>query len=743
MAEDKQPKFTFELSGFPKDTFHVARFTGTEGLSRVYQFDVTLLSADASIDLDRALSASATFTIKRHAAPPIVWHGIPRDFQQMEKADRHVFYRAVLVPKLWWLTQTRHNQIFLDMACPDFIAQALADGGLSQGVDFSVNATQNYPKREYVCQYDETHFDFASRWMERNGLYFYFDQSGGSDKLVIADSQNVHSDNPGGGELLYSEPSGLDAAIAQKAAKSFRCEQRRLPKDVLVKDYNYRTPNLDIESKTQVAQQGQGTVYIYGDNILNTTEAKDYARIRSEELGCRKQVFYGESQAAFVQPGYTFELKKHYRDSFNQKYLCIEVKHEGSQEAWLTSGLGVTGAGLGEGLYYRNAFAAIPASTQFRAASRTPWPRIEGVLHAVIDAEGSGQYAELDSQGRYKVVMPFDLSGRKDGRASAWLRMAQPYAGDGHGMHFPLHKGTEVIVTHMEGNPDQPIIAGAVPNPATQSMVTSQNQTSSNIATSGGNRFHMEDQDGSQRILLHTPTSNTMFRLGAHNDPVDWSGWGTSTGAALYSTDMFQVQVQAYNVLILGESTQTVVGAYSCNALISQFTLVAGVNVTLTTGVHTEFSPGYVEMRASKRQAEAKKEAIVADYTSFIGDRQNLATKVNDIIADETRTLATHQSVVNAYDEVLATVARTYATQESVGEAREDIVEELNQTIAERNDQIAELEQAVVTLNTQVAEMSQTVDNLTDIALARTQSGDTHITLVQVFEMTSVEVTIV
>ncbi len=76
--------------------------------------------------------------------------------------------------------------------------------------------------------------------------------------------------------------------------------------------------------------------------------------------------------------------------------------------------------------------------------------------------------------------------------------MAQPYAGRDHGMHFPLHKGTEVLLTFIDGDPDRPIIQSAVPNPETQSPVNVNNQTMSAITTAGGNKIHIEDQAGSE-----------------------------------------------------------------------------------------------------------------------------------------------------------------------------------------------------------------------------------------------------
>jgi type VI secretion system secreted protein VgrG len=145
------------------------------------------------------------------------------------------------------------------------------------------------------------------------------------------------------------------------------------------------------------------------------------------------------------------------------------------------------------GTHYRAAFQAIPAKTPFRPARSTPWPSIHGIVHGHIQSDGSGQVAEIDDQGRYKVRMPFDLATRPGMAASRWIRKAQPYAGAGYGMHFPLHKGTEVLIAHLDGDPDRPIIVGAVPHATTPSPVNVSNATQSVIQTATGIRVEMED----------------------------------------------------------------------------------------------------------------------------------------------------------------------------------------------------------------------------------------------------------
>jgi type VI secretion system secreted protein VgrG len=227
-------------------------------------------------------------------------------------------------------------------------------------------------------------------------------------------------------------------------------------------------------------------------------------------------LYLGEGSVPFMLPGFTFTLENHYRKAVNQNYLITDIDHEGNQTGYLLSGISVGRSGDEENkIYYRNHFTAIPGSVQFRPEVKTEKPKISGTISGMIDAAGSGQYAELDPQGRYKIIFPFDLSGRTGGKASNWVRMVSPYAGSDHGMHFPLHKGTEVLITFIDGDPDRPIIAGAVPNPETPSPVSGANQSMSVIQTAGQNKITVGDQEGGEHILLQSPNQNSFIRIGA------------------------------------------------------------------------------------------------------------------------------------------------------------------------------------------------------------------------------------
>ena len=202
------------------------------------------------------------------------------------------------------------------------------------------------------------------------------------------------------------------------------------------------------------------------------------------------------------------------------------MEHEGHQTGAFWSGVGEKPAEGEKKLTYANRFIAIPSNVQFRPERTTPKSKFFGTMNATVDAAGDGQHAETDDQGRYKIILPFDQSGNKDGKASRWVRMAQPYSGfnasDGikgpSGMHFPLHKGTEVLLTFVDGDPDRPIISGSIPNPQTISPVTQENQTRSVIRDNYGNEIVMDATPGDEHIRLYSPHHKSGIVLGRSAD---------------------------------------------------------------------------------------------------------------------------------------------------------------------------------------------------------------------------------
>ncbi|MBI2900525.1 MAG: type VI secretion system tip protein VgrG [Planctomycetes bacterium] len=520
MAQFERSDYRFHTEARPDEPLGVLSFHGSEAIARPFRFELDLVSRAHDLPLDDILKAPCRLELKRRVTPAgggsacesLFVHGRIADLGQLDRLHRDwTRCRAVLVPRLWKLGLGSRSRIFMDLTVPEIVARVLGDGGLDDA-DFEFKPlARDYPKKEYVVQYREPDLDFLHRLCEHEGLFYFFEQGEKRERILFADSGDPHRTVRSEGPIRYrpafAAAGGPDRGPHEETIPEFACWKQIVPSEVIVKDYNWHIPEVDLRAQASVG--GGPTVgdsYEYGDHYRDPDEGKVYARIRAEELQVGQTRFDGSGNVVTFRAGATFELRDHDRSDFNTRYLITEVTHEGSQEA---EGLDLPGTA------YRNRFRAIPASVPFRPARTTPKPRIHGALSAIVDAAGEGEYAEIDSHGRYKVRVPFDLSDKSGGQASWFVRMAQPYAGSGMGMHFPLHKGTEVIVVHVNGDPDRPVIAGAVPNAATPSPVTGENQTQCVIQTSGGNRIQIENAKGNQKIRLYSPHKNTGIEIGA------------------------------------------------------------------------------------------------------------------------------------------------------------------------------------------------------------------------------------
>lgn len=507
-------RFEFGSDDFDARTFSVVNMEGFESISKPFRFKLVLVSDDPDIDMKKMLKKACTlriFSFDGKTAMP--YHGVLAEFEQLHQANGYVFYQALLVPRLWRLSLYQISEVYLnEQTIPEILETVLKDGQLGTA-DYEKKLSGSYRQRSFVCQYQETHLDFLSRWMEKEGMYYFFDHDGTADKVVVVDDKNMHPAEAV--KASYRPSDELDTGTTSDSVQSFICRQKPLPRQVVMQDFNYRKADTELKVSHNVSEDGFGDVMLYGENYRNRDEGKRYAKIRAEEIICGGEIFLGEATAVGLRSGHFMELAHHYRGKFNGKYLVTEIHHEGSQAGALLDGIKNPYSSKAGETAYRNTFQAIPAAVQFRAPRSTVKPHIAGTMSATIDAEGSGQYAELDEYGQYKVQLPFDRSDKAANKGSARVRMASPYAGQQHGMHFPLHKNAEVLLSFAGGDPDEPIILSAVPNSENSNMVNNRNSSQSVIHTGGGNRFQMEDKQGRESVSLSSPHKATFIRMGA------------------------------------------------------------------------------------------------------------------------------------------------------------------------------------------------------------------------------------
>jgi type VI secretion system secreted protein VgrG len=336
--------------------------------------------------------------------------------------------------------------------------------------------------RDYVVQYEESDFDFISRLCEREGIFYWFDHAAGRDRVVFADANGaarVVADHQGVG--FAQGRGGHGHAVSRLGRRTRRVRQR-----VDLLDYNWRAPALTLASSASVAGGTTGVWTDTDDHYRDKTAGDRLARVRAEEIAARRCVYEGASDIETLRPGDLLEVSGHLVATLDRKFFVEAVVYEVSQK-------GTRGAGEPEGEAFRNEIVAIDSLTPYRPALATRLPRIAGVVYATVDGPDMGAAAPIDAQGRYKVILPFDTSQRGTGKATRWVRMAQGLSGVGFGIHFPLRVGAEVLLVHVNGDPDRPIIAGTTPNAVTASPVTQKNATQSVMQTNAGIRVELED----------------------------------------------------------------------------------------------------------------------------------------------------------------------------------------------------------------------------------------------------------
>ncbi|MDN7675855.1 type VI secretion system tip protein TssI/VgrG [Burkholderia oklahomensis] len=501
-------RFAFVSEAYGEATFEVVDMTGREAISQLYRFELTLISAEPQIDFAKMLSRAATLTIR----PPYGnanttrYSGVLAEFEQLNGFRDRIVYRAVLVPRLWRLSQYKVSDVYLnEQTIPDIVKKVLRVASFGSR-DYRFRHGGGYRKRSFVCQYDESHLDFVSRWMEKEGIYYYFEQDGARDTLVIVDGRR-HQPGPADDlALRYLPPTDFDTGIDADRVQAFACRAKPLPREVVLRDFNHRKAELPLEVRESVSRDGVGELVSSDEHFHTKDEGRRYAKLRAEALTCEGRRFAGEATATGLRAGRFIALSGHYRADFDGRYLVTAVTHHGSQARLLFPDLDAPFGVTSDDIVYRSEFDAIPTDVQYRPPRMTPKPRAAGVVSAIVDGEGGGKLAELDEYGQYKVRFPFAHTAHPANKGSARIRMATPYSGRDRGMHLPLLKQTEVKIAFDGGDPDRPVIVGAVPNSSHGSVVTRNNPAAHRIVTKH-NQLYMKD--GSDAATwLHAPNNH-------------------------------------------------------------------------------------------------------------------------------------------------------------------------------------------------------------------------------------------
>ena len=479
------------------DVLLLAAFTGEEGISTPFYYTLDLLSEDASIDAKKLLRSPATVTLDLVDGSKRYVHGLIRRFVQLGRSETQLTsYRAELVPWLWFLSLSSECKIFQNLSVLDIIEQVFKALGYS---DFQIKCTKTYPKREFCVQYRETHFNFVSRLMEEEGIFYFFEHSKDKHMLTLADATSAVKPCPGQATARMAVQAG--AWQEQDVVTNFEREHAVHTGKITLRDYDYLQPTLQLESS--VSGDGKAEAYDYPGNYTKPDDGDRYARLRLEEQEAWFQVGRGASTCRAFQSGTRFDLKEHYRPDANQTYTLVHVQHSGRAGGYQP--------GEPDVFEYHNAFVVLPHNVPFHPPRASRKPLVWGSQTAVVVGK-SGEEIWTDKHGRVKVQFHWDRNGKKNEDSSCWVRVATSWAGKSWGFVQIPRLGQEVIVDFLEGDPDRPIITGrvynaeqtppyALPGDQTQSGVKSR--SSKGGGTDNFNEIRFEDNKGSEQIVIH------------------------------------------------------------------------------------------------------------------------------------------------------------------------------------------------------------------------------------------------
>ena len=480
-----------------EDVLLLVSMSGTEQLSRPFEFQLELASEEHQVKSCDIIGQNVTIRLNLPKDEVRYFNGFVSRFTQTLGSLELARYRATVVPWLWFLTRTADCRIFQKKKVPDIIKQVFNDHGFT---DIEDTLTGIYREWEYCVQYRETDFNFVSRLMEQEGIYYFFKHENGKHTLVLADSAGAHKSYPDHDQIKF-RPADLRAS-EEKYISDWIVETCIQPGWYALNDFDFENTQKDLQAKANVAREhakADFSIYDYPGEYIESNEGEDYAKKRIDELQAQYEVITASSDVRGICTGCTFSLIDHPREDRNKKYLITSANYNINSDLLQAS----------NETAYSCSFKSIDATQQFRAPRITPKPTIPGPQTAMVVGP-SDKEIYTEEFGRVKVQFHWDRYGTIDENSSCWIRVAQGWAGKNWGAMYIPRIGQEVIVEFLEGDPDRPIITGRVYNdkampPYEPKTNPTMSTIKSNSSKDGGgfNEIRFEDKKGEEQIFIH------------------------------------------------------------------------------------------------------------------------------------------------------------------------------------------------------------------------------------------------
>ena len=530
---------------------NIERFDAVERLSELFHFDIQVRCSEP-VDFMEQLGQAVEITIASDGEAGRVFNGVLFEAEFVEDLrptsgevvlGSGLIYRLTLRPWTYYLTRSLDYVIFQDMSALDIIQHVFQSRGFN---DFESNVSERGKRvRSYCAQFRESDFDFVSRLMEEEGIYYFFKHSEGKHSLVMCDGPSSHPDSPYDSVPYYpfqgGNRSGEDYIWRWTQKVSETGENK-----ASLRNFDFKKPDSLVQAQFDYAIRGTGPagkmdVYDYpaafgvisdkvdgsAGDAPGANEGEDLATVIVNARRREIQLFLGEGDTLALACGQTFTVEGHTVPALNGKVMIVGLRHDVLSETYRSGGPG--GASAPTVL-----IEAIPADVPWQAPQRTPRPVARGPETAIVTGP-SGEEIYTDEFGRVKVHFHWDRLGpvKDDSKTSCWLRVASSLAGNNFGELFLPRVGQEVIVDFLDGDTDRPLITGRVYNGAQRTSVGKlpDNRTRSGVRTQTAYGKSTQEYDGAvgpptdepgfNEILFEDRSGNELFSVRAQRDMLE------------------------------------------------------------------------------------------------------------------------------------------------------------------------------------------------------------------------------
>ncbi|MDF4209633.1 type VI secretion system tip protein VgrG [Pseudomonas protegens] len=475
---------------------------GGEELGRLFDYQLQLASSDANIDLNQLLGKPMGLSVQLDGGGQRYFHGIVARCSQNIDTGQLASYEVTLRPWLWLLSRTSDCRIFQNLSIPQIIKQVFRDLGFS---DFEDALSRPYREWEYCVQYRETSFDFVSRLMEQEGIYYFFRHEKDRHVVVLADAYGAHSSVPGYASVPYYPRD--EQQRERDHMFDWHLAQEVQPGSLELNDYDFQRPSARIDVRSAMPRPhsaGDYPLYDYPGTYVQSSDGEHYAQTRIEALQSLHERIELSGNARGLGVGNLFSLTGFSRQDQNREYLIVSIRYYLVQES-LESGAG------GGSAQFESHLTCIDAQQSFRPLATTHKPMVQGPQTARVVGP-AGEEIWTDQYGRVKVHFHWDRHDQSNENSSCWIRVSQAWAGKNWGSMQIPRIGQEVIVSFLEGDPDRPIITGRVYNaeqtvpydlPANATQSGMKSRSSKGGSPANFNEIRMEDKKGAEQLYIH------------------------------------------------------------------------------------------------------------------------------------------------------------------------------------------------------------------------------------------------